>query len=231
MHAREVVRLSGARGRPAGCLPRPCVPFFGVRPSTHSAARNSRFLSLSLSLFSHNIQPGRMQSAKSASRSSKVSVRLERISFACSLSHTVHCTHTLSFISGSGAAAHSLALRLPGDRRARGNTSELTNSINRKGEKPERRRASGAKHQLCVFATQGRRAVFVSTFYYVRCLPCPRRKRADACIVERRNPQNPRALPPTITLAPISRTHLSALDQISALCPTFSVKNEKLHSG
>ena len=155
MHAREVVRLSGARGRPAGCLPRPCVPFFGVRPSTHSAARNSRFLSLSLSLFSHNIQPGRMQSAKSASRSSKVSVRLERISFACSLSHTVHCTHTLSFISGSGAAAHSLALRLPGDRRARGNTSELTNSINRKGEKPEWRRASGAKRSplasaLCV---------------------------------------------------------------------------------
>jgi hypothetical protein len=149
MHARVVVRLAGARRRPAGCLPRPCVPFFGVRPLTHSAARNSRFLSLSLSLFSHNIQPGRMQSAKSASRSSKVSVRLERISFARSLTH--RALHTYPFFLSSlsvGGGAHSLALltelRLPGDRRARGNTSELTNSINRKGEKPERRRASGA---------------------------------------------------------------------------------------
>lgn len=147
------------------------------------------------------IQPGWMQSANLRRTHQRCRcVSRESLSFAL-----------VPFLSSRMGAAAALSLtllpRLPGDRR--GNTFQLTNSINRKGEKPERRRASGGealssriRHCCSVFATQGRRAVFVSTFYYVRCLPCPRRKRAAACIVERRNPQNPRALPPTINSRP-----------------------------
>lgn len=159
------------------------VPQVAYRaPAFHSVARaipsthNSLFLSLSLSLFSRSYPTRLLVLAiceicvaliKGVGASREESL---------SLSHT---QPTLLFLSCRPGAAHSLALpaavgRLPGDRR--GNTSKLTNSINRKGEKRARGRASGAcalcsriSLLLCVYHPGETRAVFVSTFYYVRC--------------------------------------------------------------